>query len=149
MSKTISSDSGELELTTAKTEGDSAPALSRSGAGERPRKSEIDRKYKTSPHGAERRRLQRAERRKNDPQYREKLRAQWNRHALRCEDKARARRLMAHAIHRGKIVRGSCEICGATGAQAHHDDYLNPLKVTWLCFKHHREVAHGQRVYAT
>jgi hypothetical protein len=35
MSKTISSDSGELELTTAKTEGDSAPALSRSGAGER------------------------------------------------------------------------------------------------------------------
>jgi hypothetical protein len=33
-------------------------------------------------------------------------------------------------------------------AQAHHADYSQPWAVRWLCFKHHRELGHGQIVGA-
>lgn len=39
-----------------------------------------------------------------------------------------------------------CQECGAAKAQRHHDDYSRPLDVRWLCFKCHREKAHGQVV---
>lgn len=32
-----------------------------------------------------------------------------------------------------------CERCGASNAQRHHDDYMKPLAVRWLCPKHHGE----------
>ena len=43
------------------------------------------------------------------------------------------------AIARGKVHKQPCEICGMEPAEAHHDDYNNPLKVRWLCKKHHVE----------
>jgi ribosomal protein S27AE len=43
------------------------------------------------------------------------------------------------AIQSGKLQKRSCEICGNSKAQAHHDDYSKPLDVRWLCHKHHVE----------
>jgi len=64
-------------------------------------------------------------------------------------ERASAHRKVAWAIKTGKLVRGPCEVEGCTRkAQAHHDDYSKPLKVRWFCFKHHREVAHGQKMCA-
>ena len=46
--------------------------------------------------------------------------------------------LFASAVKSGKIERQPCEVCGAVKTDAHHDDYLKPLDVRWLCRKHHR-----------
>lgn len=53
--------------------------------------------------------------------------------------KRKAQNDLNHAITAGKIVRGSCEVCGAAKAEGHHDDYSKPLDVRWLCRKHHME----------
>jgi len=36
----------------------------------------------------------------------------------------------------GKILINNCVICGKK-AEKHHEDYDKPLKVVWLCRKHH------------
>lgn len=58
------------------------------------------------------------------------------------KDKIRAQWKINHEIRTGRILRQSCEACGAQKAQAHHDDYSKPLDVRWLCSKchgaHHR-----------
>jgi hypothetical protein len=53
-----------------------------------------------------------------------------------------ARNAAVQAIARGTITRGPCEKCGASPAEAHHDDYARPLEVRWLC-KHHHEEHHA------
>lgn len=63
----------------------------------------------------------------------------------RHPEKAKAHDAVKNAIRDGKLMRDACEICGTPDAEAHHDDYLEPLKVRWLCFKHHKET-HGQVV---
>lgn len=63
----------------------------------------------------------------------------------RNPEKNKAHCLVARAIRSGKLIRQPCEVCGEK-AQAHHDDYSKPLDVRWLCFKHHREIGHGQVV---
>jgi ribosomal protein S27AE len=50
--------------------------------------------------------------------------------------KRHARYLAQRAIRRGELIRQPCEVCGASPAYAHHDDYEQPLKVRWLCSKH-------------
>lgn len=60
-------------------------------------------------------------------------------------EKVTARRKLANAIKTGKTIRQPCEVCGEK-SQAHHEDYSKPLEVRWLCFKHHREIGHGQTV---
>lgn len=57
--------------------------------------------------------------------------------------RARTRR----AIAQGKLIRGSCEVCGDADVQPHHPDYLRPdahLHVEWLCTEHHSQ-SHGVR----
>lgn len=76
---------------------------------------------------AEFRRQERAkiqERIKNDPNFKFKkmVRATTNRY-----------------IKAGFLIRKPCEICGKEKTDAHHDDYWQPLKVRWLCRKHHNE----------
>lgn len=57
----------------------------------------------------------------------------------RHPEKVLARDAVYIAKKRGRIVAGPCEVCGATNAEAHHDDYSKPLDVRWLCREHHRE----------
>lgn len=54
--------------------------------------------------------------------------------------KKRARSYIENAVYHGRIVRGSCEVCGSVGAEAHHDDYSRPKDVRWLCRTHHMEL---------
>lgn len=61
----------------------------------------------------------------------------WSDPVLR--ERWRARGLARHAIASGRLVRGPCEVCGATRVDAHHDDYSRPLEVRWLCRPHHVE----------
>lgn len=79
------------------------------------------------------------ERRKTDPAVRAKRRemavAYRNRpdHAI----KIKARRAVNTAMRFGRLTAQSCELCGTQKAQAHHEDYLRPLDVRWLCAKCH------------
>ena len=66
-------------------------------------------------------------------------------HRYRHPDRASARGFVCRSIRDGILVRTPCEVCGDPKVEAHHDDYLDPLNVRWLCFRHHREV-HGQVV---
>lgn len=66
-------------------------------------------------------------------------------HNQRYPQKAKARQLFANAIRDNKIKKLPCEVCGDK-AEGHHEDYSKPLEVRWLCFRHHREIGHGQTV---
>ncbi len=50
--------------------------------------------------------------------------------------KIKAHRIVFSAVRNGTLIRKPC-YCGKKRTEAHHEDYLQPLKVTWLCRKHH------------
>lgn len=50
-----------------------------------------------------------------------------------------AREILNKAVWAGIKVKQACEICGIIKSEAHHDDYMKPLDVRWLCRKHHVE----------
>lgn len=50
----------------------------------------------------------------------------------------KSRRIFRTAVNLGFIVPGPCFVCGAINTHGHHTDYSQPLKVIWLCPKHHR-----------
>lgn len=52
----------------------------------------------------------------------------------------RARTMVGNAIRDGKLFREPCEVCGELETHAHHDDYLKPLNVRWLCAAHHSQL---------
>ena len=53
--------------------------------------------------------------------------------------KLMARKLTWKAIRDGHLIPKPCEICNKK-AEAHHPDYSNHLKITWLCDLHHRRL---------
>lgn len=55
--------------------------------------------------------------------------------AMACEETLRkgTRQRTAYALKVGKLKRKPCEWCGNRKSEAHHWDYLDPYKVTWLC----------------
>jgi len=57
------------------------------------------------------------------------------------DQKARANaRSKAHTyLARGKLRRSACVDCGDPASQMHHEDYSQPLQVTWLCRPCHKE----------
>lgn len=52
-------------------------------------------------------------------------------------EKYRAHLRVAAAIRQGTLVKMPCKVCGQPRTDAHHIDYRQPLKVTWLCRFHH------------
>jgi hypothetical protein len=52
--------------------------------------------------------------------------------------RAEAVRQTKLAIADGRLVRQPCCVCSRDSAEAHHDDYSQPLTVIWLCRLHHR-----------
>ena len=89
------------------------------------------------------------QRRSKTPERRKQMLEAQRRRRATHPDKNRARHAVGRAVRSGLLVRGPCEVCGTTAnVQAHHDDYSKPLEVRWMCFKHHREAAHGQVVVA-
>ena len=54
--------------------------------------------------------------------------------------KVYVRGMTNRALRLGYITKGACEICNEVeNVEAHHDNYLKPLDVRWLCKKHHTE----------
>ncbi len=54
-------------------------------------------------------------------------------------EKVKAHNALNHSIERGETKRLPCETCGNVRSHAHHEDYLKPLEVTWLCYFHHKQ----------
>lgn len=50
---------------------------------------------------------------------------------------------VAEALRTGRLRKRACIVCGSENSEAHHPDYRKPLKVKWLCPKHHRELHVG------
>jgi hypothetical protein len=60
---------------------------------------------------------------------------QWRRKNPR---KYAAHLLVNNGIRDGKLKKEGCSVCGVK-AHAHHENYDNPLEVTWLCAVHHSQ----------
>jgi hypothetical protein len=76
--------------------------------------------------------------RSKDPERQAAITASTNKDPL----KVWARKATISAITRGVLERLPCEVCGVEPADAHHEDYTQPLKVRWLCRRHHMETHH-------
>lgn len=58
----------------------------------------------------------------------------------RNPNKAKAHAIVGRAVRAGKLFKKPCEICKVeNNIHAHHDDYLEPLNVRWLCAAHHAQ----------
>lgn len=55
-------------------------------------------------------------------------------------NKRKAITMVNNAIRDKRLFKEPCEVCGTEERlHAHHDDYLKPLNVRWLCASHHRQ----------
>ena len=55
-------------------------------------------------------------------------------------NKYKAHRLVQKSLKDGYLTKESCNVCGTLERiVAHHNDYLKPLDVTWLCEVHHKQ----------
>jgi ribosomal protein S27AE len=54
-------------------------------------------------------------------------------------EKNLAHRAVFIAVRNGTLKKKPCRRCGKSKVEAHHEDYSKPLKVVWLCKKHHVE----------
>lgn len=45
---------------------------------------------------------------------------------------------VTRALKMGLLVPEPCQHCDSVPTEAHHDDYLQPLAVRWLCVFHHQ-----------
>lgn len=54
-------------------------------------------------------------------------------------NKYEASALVNRCVKAKKLFPEPCEVCGSKKTVAHHDDYLKPLNVRWLCQAHHKQ----------
>jgi hypothetical protein len=59
--------------------------------------------------------------------------------------KIKAYRLVKDLIKIGKIERKPCYVCSNKKSFAHHEDYLEPLNIIWLCVSCHNKL-HKQKI---
>ena len=87
-------------------------------------------------------------RNKNIEKYREYDRNRGNRHKsgylkefrAKYPNKYKAQNMVNNAIRDGKLFKEPCSECGTEkNPHAHHDDYLKPLNVRWLCAACHSQ----------
>ena len=83
-----------------------------------------------------------------DPSRKEKVKGYIRRHRQVHPDRYAARNAVRHGVASGRLTKLPCAHCGDPKSEAHHHDYSKPLDVEWLCFRCHREHAHGQTVIA-
>lgn len=57
-------------------------------------------------------------------------------------DKYDAHLAVQRAVKAGGLDKESCEVCGVEAVDAHHDQYDEPLRVRWLCRRHHTRLHH-------
>lgn len=116
------------------------------------------REYHAKPENKERKRVRQREYRskpekktmeltaeklwRTNPVNRAKLTEKQREYRQRHADKYRAHRLVGYAVKTGRLAKKPCCVCGDE-AEAHHDDYSQPLAVQWLCRYHHVQ-AHRQ-----
>lgn len=80
------------------------------------------------------------------PERREKVLEYQKRSRKNNPGKYKARNKVSNALRDGRLEKTPCETCGDEEVEAHHLDYRSPLKVTWLCRKHHMEIE-GKQPY--
>ena len=56
----------------------------------------------------------------------------------RYPNKYRSHQLVSRAIRSGNLFSKPCVNCGEVKTHAHHDNYLEPLNVTWFCAACHK-----------
>lgn len=73
-----------------------------------------------------------------DPEY---FMAQWRARPRQVGPKQDARQIVYLALRIGALVKPkTCEACGEElKLTAHHDDYMKPLSVRWLCYMCHAQ----------
>lgn len=59
------------------------------------------------------------------------------RQKIKNPEKIFARQVVRAAIIAGILQKEPCFECGEKKVEGHHEDYWQPLKVVWLCRKHH------------
>jgi len=82
----------------------------------------------------------------HDPERKAKIKEYSRNMRIRRPGVYKARMALSHAVRDGRVIKLPCEVCGNPNSQGHHKDYRKKLTVQWLCFKHHREIEHGQIV---
>lgn len=60
--------------------------------------------------------------------------------------KVTAHRRVYVALRNKTLSKSPCNECGNTNVQAHHEDYLKPLEVVWLCKEHHVDADKARRI---
>jgi hypothetical protein len=65
----------------------------------------------------------------------------------RYPQKTAARNLVKNSVRSGKLIKENCFFCDDPKTDGHHLDYDYPLKVVWLCRKHHLGVHDVSRVH--
>jgi hypothetical protein len=77
-------------------------------------------------------------RKKNVEKTRVLSRAHSTAYRKKYPEKIHARKIVYVAVRNGTLVKKKC-FCGKAKVEAHHEDYSKPLKVKWMCRKHHRK----------
>lgn len=78
----------------------------------------------------------------------DKVKDRWNncriKYKIKHRDKVLARNATTNGLRDKKLKRQPCVVCGELKVEGHHQDYMKPLEVIWLCAKHHREIHNEQ-----
>lgn len=80
-------------------------------------------------------------------EHQDKLRQQYDYWKSRNKEKISAHSKARYAYVHGKIIKTPCAVCGDINSEMHHPDYSKPLKVVWLCRKHHGQTRKKQQPY--